>query len=138
MPPPRGLLRWGFRIVVGEAVIPRFPQVGLSAEAVDGFRNCDLNTVRAAAVVGMNTVKDFLELVTELVDPKTELNVHGERFRALVAEVLHGRECAAKYGERLGEMVRKTAECRVLVAREVDLVRGAILLSVRKLLCSLM
>ena len=49
-------------IFVGEAGFPRFLQVGLSAEAVHGFRNCDLDGVCAAAVVGVNAVKDFLEL----------------------------------------------------------------------------
>ena len=72
-------------------------------------------------MVGVNAVKDFLELVTELVDPNAELNVHGERVHALVADVLHGRECAATDGSRLGDMVQKTAECRVLVALEVGL-----------------
>ena len=51
-----------FPIFVGEAGFPRFLQVGLSAEAVHGFRNCDLDRVCAAAVVGVNAVKDFLEL----------------------------------------------------------------------------
>ena len=76
------------------------------------------------SIIGVDAVKDFLELITELVDPYAELNVHGERVYTPVADVLHGRKCAATERNCVGEMIGKILKRRVRVAREV--VRNAL------------
>ena len=105
-------------------MVVRFLQVGLSAEAAYCLVDCGLDLVGAASIIGVDAVKDFLELITELVDPYAELNVHGERVYTPVADVLHGRKCAATEGNCVGEMVGKILKRRVRIAREV--VRNAL------------